>query len=117
MGGQRWILVYTYLPSAARSIPSMHASLWHTSLLRCISDRAGFNSYAELHSNTAAADVVGGRELRLLGSELLQCWEIYAVLKAANEVGKKVALSPYCNMSYSVVTTQQTSPRIGIHFP
>lgn len=79
------------LTSAARSIPSMHPSLWHTSRLRYISVRAGFNSYAELHSNTAHADVVGGRELRLLGSELLQCWEIYAVLKAANDVGKKVA--------------------------
>lgn len=49
--------------------------------------RAGFNSYAQLHSSMAGVDPATGRKYDLRGDDLLQCYEIYAVLKAEQDVG------------------------------
>ena len=52
-----------------------------------ISHRAGFSSFAELHNSTVGVDVATGRKYELNADVLLQCYEIYAVLKAENDVG------------------------------
>ena len=48
---------------------------------------SGFSSFAELHNSTVGVDVATGRKYELKGDVLLQCFEIYAVLKAENDVG------------------------------
>lgn len=56
-----------------------------------ISRRAGFRAYARLHSSMVGVDPETHRKYKLREDDLLQCFEIYGVLKEEQDVGRYLA--------------------------